>query len=179
MSPAILGQIDLTNVQREGSFYKITTFGGPIDGKTTIWQTFLNTFASEFMPAKIIEIVPGEAQVTYLLSDYTNFQSFWFPGTVSHKAGPYPPTSVGDVLAETTTVVSVAYPINLTESTFELDNNQAKIIWNDDRQQVVKNTRIDLTLKSRRIAREVISCFFIVSTIICCYYLFRNFKPPN
>ena len=179
LSSSIASQVNLTNIQERNGFYEITVPGGRIDKKLTSWRISLAQSATNFTPKAIVRVVPGEAEVVYSFDNYTNVKNFWFPQSISYSAHAHSNITASDTLTGKTTVVSVTMPTNIPDSTFRLDEKQAKTIWNNDRQQIIKNDRVDETLESRKIARLIILFMMVVSTIIGCVLLIRNFKSAK
>lgn len=139
-SPDVLNGLILPDAETSNGVLHLSFPGLPRNGVNQLWNITMDSADPDFTPRTISNIsyagnhsLPGDFEMIYTLSDYTNLGGFHFPTkiassmfnlTTNNLLAPMP-AATGMV-----TVVSVRIPAQIPESTFRLDESKARHIRN-------------------------------------------------
>jgi hypothetical protein len=168
-TPDFADTLVLPKGEKSGGSLEISTTGLPFGKKQTLWKITIDEVGDSFAPRVIARIIPGiQTEIVYTLLGYTNLGSYQFPSTITWVSTVYPPTfPVTLVATGMTTVISVDVPDRLEDSTFELDDRQAIVVWDHSQHKFIKTApQLVPAIRNRNAVRIVLLTMLSLTTLV-------------
>lgn len=138
-SSNILHGLILPNAQSSNRVFHLSFPGLILLGSTQLWSITLDDSGPDFKPKSITRTIYGGNRVPYnmeatsVFSQYTNVGDYWFPTKLAFRVVNVPTNKLLLPTLDSTstmTLVSVKTPTQIPDSTFQLDESEARNIWN-------------------------------------------------
>jgi cytochrome c biogenesis protein CcmG/thiol:disulfide interchange protein DsbE len=137
--PDILRCLFLPAGEHSAHMNQMSFTGLPRNRVNQLWSIDIDDIDPDFKPRIISQTVymggqrPFENVTTYILSDYTNLDRYYFPTKIAYRSVSIPTNHLLSPMLELTgivTMVSIVTPQQIPDSTFRLDESKAKLVWN-------------------------------------------------
>lgn len=167
VSPDFAKGLILPKGQQSNGVLHIVMPGLPLGKKPTSWKIDIDETGDSFTPKAVTITIDAGMELAYTLLNYTNLGGYQFPTTVKCIASAYPPTSPPTVKStETASVISARIPEDIPDSTFEIDEELAVVVWDAGQKRLTKMApNIASNVSKWNLKRRVILAILLLTAI--------------